>query len=119
MLVPLVIYSAKAPQRPAKRDERDELWTLFRYAREQPFESVNACAWRDAISSFSVRIDESFRREFAGYSATDLCGELRSGISHLREPSVEDVVRVSEQLVQLQSNVARMRKQYPYGKDEL
>ena len=115
----MVIYSVKVPPRPAKRDQRDELWILFRAARQQPFESADACAWRDAISSFSVRIDESFRREFAAYAATDLCSELRGSISHLREPSVEDVVRVSEQLVQLQSNVARMRKQYPYGKDEL
>ena len=111
----MVVYSATRAPQTTKQDTLYALWSLLRYAREQPFEAENADSWKEAISAFAVRIEGMLRRDGAPYALTNACDT----ISQIGAPTILDVIHVSEQLIQMEMNVARMRNQYAGRKDEL
>ena len=115
----MVVYSATRAPQTTKQDTLYALWSLLRYAREQPFEAENADSWKEAISAFAVRIDGMLRRDGAPYALTNACDTLIRDISQIGAPTILDVIHVSEQLIQMEMNVARMRNQYAGRKDEL
>ena len=116
----MVVYSATRAPETTKQDTLYALWSLLRDAREQPFETDNGESWRNALASYAVRIDGMLRRDGAPYALTTACDALIRDISVIEEPSILDVIHVSEQLIQMEMNVARMRNQYSgSGKGEL
>ena len=58
-------------------------------------------------------------RDGAPYALTNACDTLIRDISQIGAPTILDVIHVSEQLIQMEMNVARMRNQYAGRKDEL
>lgn len=114
----MVVYSAtRAPQAP-KEDALYALWSLIQDAREEPFDARRAESWLDAISAFAVQIDQTLRREGAPYGLTTACDRLIREIGEIEQASILDVIHVSELLIAMEMNVARMRNQYSERKGE-
>lgn len=105
----MVVYSATRAPEATKQDTLYTLWSLLRDAREEPFEVGDAQTWRETLASYAVRIDGALRRDAAPYALTTACDALIRTISAIDEPSILDVIHVSEQLIQMEMNVARMR----------
>ncbi len=116
----MVVYSATRAPETTKQDTLYALWSLLRDAREQPFEAENGSSWREALASYAVRIDGMLRRDGAPYALTTACDTLVRDISAIDEPTILDVIHVSEQLIHMEMNVARMRNNYSgSGRGEL
>ncbi|MEP6870651.1 MAG: hypothetical protein ABI939_02250 [Anaerolineaceae bacterium] len=105
----MVVYSATRAPEATEKDTLYALWSLLRDAREEPFEAGHAQTWRAALASRAVRIDAALRGADAPYALTTACDRLVRGISAIDEPSILDVIHVSEQLIQMEMQVARMR----------
>ena len=105
----MVVYSATRAPEATKQDTLYALWSLLRDAREEPFEAEHAQTWREALASRAVRIDGALRGADAPYALTTACDALIREISAIGEPSILDVIHVSEQLIQMEMHVARMR----------
>lgn len=105
----MVVYSATRAPEATKQDTLYSLWSLLRDAREEPFEAEHGHTWREALASHAVRIDGTLSGDDAPYALTTACDALIRDINAIDEPSILDVIRVSEQLIQMEMHVARMR----------
>ncbi|MEP7216318.1 MAG: hypothetical protein ABI782_08695 [Anaerolineaceae bacterium] len=105
----MVVYSATRAPKATEQDGLYALWSLLRDARQEPFEAKHALTWREALASYAVRIDGALRGADAPHALTTGCDALIRRISEIDEPSILDVIHVSEQLIQMEMHIARMR----------
>lgn len=114
----MVVYSATHTPTNTQ-DTLYALWSLLRDAREQPFEQRAAFAWRSAMAEFTARIEAMLRRDGAPPALTAACDALSRDIEETKDPSIRDVIRVCERLIQMEMVVARMRNQATGGNEEM
>ena len=106
----MVVYSATQAPR-TKQDGLYSLWSLLQRAREVPFGASEPAAWRVAMSEFALRIDAMLRRNGAPFALTAASDALIRDIEDVEFPTIVDVIRVCERLIQMEILVARMRNQ--------
>ncbi|MEO6397506.1 MAG: hypothetical protein ABIP13_03455 [Tepidiformaceae bacterium] len=106
----MVVYSATQAPR-TKQDGLYALWSLLQEAREEPFNAPEPTAWRLAMSEFALRIDAMLRRNGAPFSLTTASDALIRDMEEVEFPTILDVIRVCERLIQMEMLIARMRNQ--------